>query len=222
MSLHIIRWTGEMLVTETPRLLVRHFSANDADAMKAIFCDPEVMRYSDDGVQTPEFARVWVANMIGYYPMSGLQRFPFIWDRQVIPYERETLQIPLSAPVLVGEPDSTSPGHALGMWAVIEKVTQDLIGYVGLSRFPSRCGPNEAELGFRLARRYWGRGYATEAAGAACDYALHRLLLPRIIAMIDPDNTASVRVAVKIGMTRESEIMFQGYTHPDHLYAIRR
>ena len=40
--------------------------------------------------------------------------------------------------------------------------------------------------------------------------------------MIDPDNVASVRVVEKVGMTRESEIMFQGYTHPDHLYAIRQ
>jgi RimJ/RimL family protein N-acetyltransferase len=38
--------------------------------------------------------------------------------------------------------------------------------------------------------------------------------------MIDPDNVASVRVAEKIGMTLESEIMFHGYMHPDHLYAI--
>jgi ribosomal-protein-alanine N-acetyltransferase len=52
------------------------------------------------------------------------------------------------------------------------------------------------------------------------DYALHRLRLPRIIAMIDPDNVASVRVAEKIGMTLEREIMFRGYTHPDHLYSI--
>ena len=170
-----------MLVAETPRLVIRHLSANDADAMEAIFCDPEVMRYSEDGVQTPEFVRVWVANMISYDPVWGL-----------------------------------------GIWALIEKVTRDLIGYVGLSRFPNRCGPHETELGFRLARPYWGRGYATEAARGACDYALHRLLLPRIIAMIDPDNVASVRVVEKIGMTRESEIMFRGYTHPDHLYAIRQ
>jgi hypothetical protein len=43
-----------------------------------------------------------------------LQRFPFIWDHRMIPYERKTPWIPLLANVLVGEPDSTSPGHALG------------------------------------------------------------------------------------------------------------
>ena len=168
-----------MLVTKTARLVIRHFAIDDAGAMEAVFCDPEVMRYSEDGVQPPQFVRVWVANTIDYYPMWGF-----------------------------------------GMWAVIEKETRDVIGYAGLSRFLNRCGPNEAELGFRLARPYWFRGYATEAATATCDYALHRLRLPRIIAMIDPDNVASVRVAEKIGMTLEREIMFRGYTHPDHLYSI--
>jgi len=168
-----------MLVTKTARLVIRHFAIDDAGAMEAVFCDPEVMRYSEDGVQPPQFVHVWVANTIDYYPMWGF-----------------------------------------GMWAVIEKETRDLIGYAGLSRFPNRCGPNEVELGFRLARPYWGRGYATEAATATCDYALHKLRLPRIIAMIDPDNVASVRVAEKIGMTFEREIMFRGYTHPDHVYSI--
>jgi hypothetical protein len=43
----------------------------------------------------------------------GLQRFPFIWDHRAIPHERKTSQIPVLAHVLVGEPASTSPGHAL-------------------------------------------------------------------------------------------------------------
>ena len=51
---------------------------------------------------------------------------------------------------------------------------------------------------------------------------LNTLRLPRIIAIIDPGNLASVRVAEKIGMRFEREIMFDGYTHPDHLYAVLR
>jgi hypothetical protein len=48
------------------------------------------------------------------FPDHALQRFPFILDHSVIEDERETPSIPLLAHVLVGEPDSTSPGHALG------------------------------------------------------------------------------------------------------------
>jgi predicted choloylglycine hydrolase len=48
-----------------------------------------------------------------YDEACALQRFPFIWDHLVIPYERETPSIPQLTHVLVGEPDATSPGHAL-------------------------------------------------------------------------------------------------------------
>jgi RimJ/RimL family protein N-acetyltransferase len=168
-----------MLVGETPRLAIRPLVHNDAKAMEGIFCDPEVMRYSDNGVQAPEFASIWIAKMLCCYPTWGF-----------------------------------------GMWAVVEKETSKVIGYAGLSRYSGRCEPNEAEVGFRLARVHWGRGYATEAARAVCDHGLRGLLLPRIVAIVDPENLASLRVIKKIGMTFESEVTFQGYTHPDHLYAI--
>ena len=71
-----------------------------------------------------------------------------------------------------------------------------------------------------MARSYWGRGYATEAAQAVRDYAFNRLRLPRLIAMIDPQNIASIRVAEKLGMYYEKDVMFEGYTHPDRVYAI--
>jgi RimJ/RimL family protein N-acetyltransferase len=46
------------------------------------------------------------------------------------------------------------------------------------------------------------------------------VLLDRIVAIVDPENLASLRVVEKIGMTFEREIAFQGYRHPDYLYAI--
>ena len=112
------------------------------------------------------------------------------------------------------------PKWGFGAWAIEEKSARDVIGYCGLSRFPSRCGPDEAELGFRLVRNHWGCGYATEAALPTCDLGLRVLGLSRIVAIIDPDNIASVHVAQKVGMRYRREIMFDGYTHPDHLYVI--
>ena len=52
------------------------------------------------------------------------------------------------------------------------------------------------------------------------DYALNTLHMPRLIALIDPQNTASIRVAQKAGMHYEKEAMLEGYTHPDHVYVI--
>jgi RimJ/RimL family protein N-acetyltransferase len=109
-----------------------------------------------------------------------------------------------------------------GPYAVVEKHDQEVIGYCGLFFFPDINGQPEIELGYRLARSAWGRGYATEAAGAVCDFAFHTLGIKRLIAMIDPSNTASIRVAEKIGMQYEQDVMFEGYTHPDHIYVVNR
>lgn len=107
-----------------------------------------------------------------------------------------------------------------GMWAVIEKAGGQCIGYCGLSRFPDRCGPDETEVGYRLARTSWGRGFATEALRAACGYATGPLGLTRLVAIIDPGNRASIRVAEKAGFHYERDLMLDGYTHPDHVYVL--
>lgn len=109
-----------------------------------------------------------------------------------------------------------------GPYAVVTKQTQGVIGYCGLFYFPDVGGQPEVELGYRLARPAWGQGYATEAARAVRDFAFTTLSIKRLIALIDPSNQASIRVAEKIGMRYEKKVMFEGYTHPDHVYVITR
>ena len=109
-----------------------------------------------------------------------------------------------------------------GPYAVVERQSQAVIGYCGLFFFPDINGQPEVEIGYRLARAAWERGYATEAAQAARDFAFDCLGLQRLIAIIDPSNTASIRVAEKIGMRHETEVMLAGYTHPDHVYVLAR
>lgn len=107
-----------------------------------------------------------------------------------------------------------------GVWAVVEKSERIVIGYCGLFYFPDINGQPEIEIGYRLARRFWGHGYATEAVMAVRDYGFGVLCLPRLIALIDPQNAASIRVAEKAGMRYEREAMLEGYSHPDHVYSI--
>jgi RimJ/RimL family protein N-acetyltransferase len=107
-----------------------------------------------------------------------------------------------------------------GPYAVVEKHNQDVIGYCGLFSFADINGQAEVEIGYRLAHAVWGQGYATEAAKAVRDYAFSVLGIKRLIAMIDPSNIASICVAKKIGMLYEEEVMLEGYTHPDHIYAM--
>jgi RimJ/RimL family protein N-acetyltransferase len=110
--------------------------------------------------------------------------------------------------------------HGYGPYAVVERATDRVIGYCGLSYFPDIAGQPEVEIGYRLVRVGWGQGYATEAALAVRDYAFDVLALMRVVALIDPSNSASVRVAKKIGMRYERDVMLPGYDHPDHLYVV--
>ncbi len=108
-----------------------------------------------------------------------------------------------------------------GKWAVTNKKT-DLLGYCGLSHADDVCGQSEITLGYRLARRYWGQGYASEAVAATIHYGFDTLGLKRLVATIDPCNTASIRVAEKAGLVYEQDVMFGGYTHPDRVYVLKK
>jgi RimJ/RimL family protein N-acetyltransferase len=70
-------------------------------------------------------------------------------------------------------------------------------------------GP-EIEIGWRLRRVFWGQGIATEAAVRVLRHALGALALPEVVADIHPHNVASMRVALKIGMRRRGEVLYQG------------
>jgi RimJ/RimL family protein N-acetyltransferase len=83
-----------------------------------------------------------------------------------------------------------------GMWAVEQRETGGFLGVAGFSEPPGWPG---FELAGRLARRWWGHGYATEAARAAVDYAFRVLHKERIISLVDPQNQASRRAAERLG-----------------------
>lgn len=109
-----------------------------------------------------------------------------------------------------------------GPWAAVEKATGETIGYCGLFYFPDINGQPEVEIGYRLARRHWANGYATEAVTAIKDYGLKVIGLPRLIAIIDPSNVASIRVAEKAGMRYEADVLLEGYTYPDRVYVVAK
>jgi RimJ/RimL family protein N-acetyltransferase len=110
--------------------------------------------------------------------------------------------------------------RGFGPYAVVEEHSGNLIGYCGLFHFPDVNGQPEIEIGYRLARSAWGKGYAIEATRAVRDHAFRSLNIRRLIAIIDPSNVASIRVAEKIGMHYEADVMFEGYDYPDHVYLI--
>ncbi|MBA3871253.1 MAG: GNAT family N-acetyltransferase [Anaerolineae bacterium] len=86
-----------------------------------------------------------------------------------------------------------------GCSAVIDKHDEAFIGFCGLVRSEFAEPPDAAELIYALRKPYWGQGLATEVAGAMLKYGKQSCHLKRIIATIDPSNTASIQVASKIG-----------------------
>jgi [ribosomal protein S5]-alanine N-acetyltransferase len=89
-------------------------------------------------------------------------------------------------------------GYAL--WKLVEKENEGLIGFCGLQ--PLR-ETGETEIGWWLARDRWGRGLATEATRHVLHHGLDEIGLERIVAIAQPENTASVNVMRKIGMRFE-------------------
>jgi RimJ/RimL family protein N-acetyltransferase len=97
---------------------------------------------------------------------------------------------------------ATAEPSPYGFMAVLEKTTGRLVGDCGLTE-KDVDGRREVEVVYVFAVDAWGQGYATEAASALRDYAVDRRGLRRLIALIDPENIPSARVAAKIGMRFE-------------------
>ncbi|MEM9518913.1 MAG: GNAT family N-acetyltransferase [Actinomycetota bacterium] len=107
-------------------------------------------------------------------------------------------------------------------WAICMPTDSTLLGYCRLRGDADWVGEGEIEVGYRLATRAWGRGLATAAARLARDLAFDRFGATTLIAVIDPANTPSIRVAERLGMRPTREIMLPEYDHPDVVYTLTR
>jgi RimJ/RimL family protein N-acetyltransferase len=105
--------------------------------------------------------------------------------------------------------------HGWGLWAV-EAPDLPFCGYVGLARpgFDAAFTPC-VEVGWRLAREAWGRGYAPEAARRALRFGFERLGLDEVVSFTVPQNLRSRRVMEKLGMTHEPADDFVHPRFPD-------
>jgi len=95
----------------------------------------------------------------------------------------------------------------VGRWAVIRKEDGAWLGWCGLKYLPET---GEVDLGYRLHQRYWGHGYATEAAKACVVYGFEKFNYPFIIGRVLLENTASIKVLEKCGLKLIGEKSFHG------------
>ena len=105
--------------------------------------------------------------------------------------------------------------HGFGLWALEVVDSGEFVGFTGLSvpgfRAPWMAARHQpvVEVGWRLARSAWGRGYATEAARAATEHAFHTLGLPEVVSFTTVGNARSQAVMRRLGMVRLAT-----YDHP--------
>jgi len=99
-----------------------------------------------------------------------------------------------------------------GFWAVEVPDQESFIGFVGL-HIPNENLPFSpcVEIGWRVAKKYWGQGYATEAAKKSLSYAFTELNLNEVVSFTTIANTRSQKVMKKIGMSNTGN----NFMHPD-------
>jgi len=146
---------------ETDRLVLRRFTAADADNLVDLDADPDVMRFVTGGIAT---SREEIQNEVLPAFLAYYQRY-----------------------------------EGCGFWAAIEKATGEFLGWFHFRPRPD-AAPGEVELGYRLCKSAWGRGYATEGSCALIRRGFTESGVQRVTAEAMAVNQASRRVMEKAGL----------------------
>ena len=160
---------------ETPRLILRQFTENDVDQLVALDSDPEVMRFINGGISSSYDA---IAEQFLPYTMSYYDQY-----------------------------------ENLGFWAIVEKSSHQFIGWLFLRpeadfqllQQLNLAESDAVELGYRLRKVSWGKGYMTEAAQALLDKTFAESEFNKINAWALAENKASWKVMEKLGLKRQVE-----------------
>lgn len=150
-----------MNILETERLILRQFSAEDAEFILQLVNEPSFLQnIGDRGVRTLEHARAYISNgPVASYAKNGF-----------------------------------------GLYLVTRKETGESIGMCGLIK---RDTLDDVDIGYAFLPKFWGKGYAVEAAQAVKAHAKDVIGLKRLVAITNPDNEGSIRVLEKIGLRFE-------------------
>jgi ribosomal-protein-alanine N-acetyltransferase len=174
-----------MTILQTPRLLLREFTPQDADALALVISDPETMRYYPAPYDRAGVEH-WIERNRQRYRDDGVG----LWAMEL---------------------KKTQDSEAQGSEAP-DFEFHKMIGDCGITR-QQVGGEYLYEIGYHLHRDFWGQGLATEAAIACRDWAFANLKTERLISLIRPENLPSRRVAERNGMTIWKELNWRGLPH---------
>lgn len=128
-------------------------------------------------------------------PFARMNADPEVMRFYLAPYSRE------ESDAMVDMTERQFEDRGYGLWAVEIPGEADFIGYVGLWAHPYFPAP---EVGWRLDKAYWHKGYATEAARAAIADGFDRMGLTEVVSFTTPLNLPSIRVMQRLGMTHDA------------------
>lgn len=141
-----------------------------------------------------------------YHQLTGNARVmqfvtgrPFSWEETAEKFERILAR-------------SVQHKHE-GVYAIHDSSTGEFLGAAALLREPT----GRVEIGYRVLDTYWGRGIATEVAAELLRFGLQVLSAPAVVAYVDAENVASIRVLEKIGMRRVATTSEAGRTEHQYL-----
>ena len=183
-------------ILETDRLVLRHLTMGDLDALATLYGDPDVRRFFPEGTLTREETEEelqWIIDV--YYGRYGFGLWAtihkatgaFIGRCGLLPWK-----------IIAAREGVPALAHA------DEHPTSALASAADI----------EVEVAYMLAKEHWHQGLGTEVARAIVEYGLGHLRLPRLICLFDPDNVASRKVAENAGLTYESEVEIDGDSGP--------
>ncbi len=148
--------------------------------------------------------------------MADLDEFAELHrDPEVVRFVQALDRVQAEKRLQANEQEWRERGH--GLLAVLDRSSGRLLGRVGLRYWPQF---QETEAGWLLGRDAWGHGYATEAGRACLNWGFETLPIPYTTAMINPENTRSIRVAQRLGFEPAREDVLLGY--PVIVYALER
>ena len=170
---------------ETSRLILRPITFDDLNDLVVLDSDPEVMRFINGGIP---ISRDAIANNFLPYVISYDER-----------------------------------DDNLGFWIIVEKSNQEFIGWIFLRpetdfellRQLNLAEKNAVELGYRIRKQSWSKGYTTEASQALVRKSFNESNTPKIVAWVLSENKASIKVMEKIGMKLQQQYVVTADMIPD-------
>ncbi len=174
------RWTPDQTL-ETPRLILRSPTPADLPTLAKIYAHPAVAQYrSNSNPLDLKQSETALDIILAHWSDHGFGRWMLLCKNS---------HLDKNSPLDKAEPTQSEP---------------QLIGHAGLEISPNL---QTVELNYLIAQSHWGQGLATEASREILRYGFELLQLPRIAALISPDNKASIRVAQKLGMAYRNDVL---------------